>query len=125
MTVYMKTARCFVKAKDYRYLKCPPIEFSIRGWLMVVDAYVGHVPEIKDLLDRVNHSTNQAKLHPTHDRYTYKDEPLRLTWTADECRAMYLAFSRAPFIETENEYDFWEFMNILCRGLSEDGVVAY
>lgn len=125
MTVYMKSARCFVEATDKRFLKCEAIEFSIRGWVMMVAAYESHVPNIKELLARVNHSANQAESHPVHEHYTYRDEPLKLTWTAAECRTMYLELSRAEFVVTETAYDFWEFMALLVRGLAEDGIVTY
>ena len=126
MGIYFQSARLFSENPSKQaVLRKESIYFNTRGWLEFAKFLRTEAPEITQLLYRVDSEEHPAPERPLHPSYVRKDRPVELTWTADECRQLFLAMSRASRDATENAYDFWELLALVCCGINEEGIVTY
>jgi hypothetical protein len=127
MGFYFQTARVLAdNPAKLAVLKKESVRFSIYGWTDFAKAMRAEVPGLSTLLSRVDWGGDVPQPEmPIHPAYTLKGEPLELTWTAAECRELFLGLSAASKNATESAYDFWEFLAMVCCGINEEGIVVY
>ena len=127
MGFYFETVRVFAdNPAKLCVLKKEAVRFSTYGWTDFAKDMRARVPRISELFYRVDWGGDIPRPQmPVHPTYLHGEEPLEFTWTADECREIFLCLSEASNGATESAYDFWEFLALVCCGINEEGIVVY
>jgi hypothetical protein len=127
MGFYFQTSRAFAdNPSKLAVLKKESVRFSIYGWTEFAKVLRADVPWLSNLLSRVDWGGDVPEPEkPMHPVYVKNGQPLELTWTADECRQLFLGLCAASKNATETAYDFWEFLAMVCCGINEEGIVVY
>ena len=122
MGIYFRTARNFADRHERQFNKAEAVYFTNRGWDEFAQWLVGEAPQVSDITERFSGPVDD---HPCHGSLTSEGKPLRLAFTAEDCRRLFAAIAAVSEDGRRKEYDFWQFAVLVSAGIIEDGLVSY